>query len=39
MSTGHAPIVPVRTYVAVFVALLVLTAATYFVATHRLRRG
>jgi cytochrome c oxidase subunit IV len=32
MSTGHAPVVPVRTYVAVFVALLVLTGATYLVA-------
>src|SRR5688572_20035816 len=30
---SHAPITPVRTYVAVFVALLVLTAATYVVAT------
>ena len=31
MSTGHAPITPVRTYVTIFVALLVFTAA------HRLR--
>ena len=30
---SHAPITPVRTYVAIFVALLVLTAATYVVAT------
>ena len=33
MSTGHAPITPVSTYVAIFVSLLVLTAATYIVAT------
>ncbi len=33
MSTGHAPITPVSTYVSVFVALLVLTGATYVVAT------
>lgn len=33
MSTGHAPIVPVSTYVTIFVSLLVLTAATYIVAT------
>jgi cytochrome c oxidase subunit 4 len=30
---SHAPIVPVRTYGAVFAALLVLTALTYIVAT------
>jgi cytochrome c oxidase subunit 4 len=30
---SHAPITPVRTYAAIFVALLVLTAATYVVAT------
>ena len=33
MSTGHAPIVPVSTYVTIFVSLLVLTGATYIVAT------
>jgi cytochrome c oxidase subunit 4 len=30
---SHAPITPVRSYVAIFVALLVLTALTYIVAT------
>jgi cytochrome c oxidase subunit 4 len=30
---SHAPITPVRTYVAVFVALIVLTVITYVVAT------
>lgn len=30
---SHAPITPVRTYVAIFAALLVLTAVTYVVAT------
>jgi cytochrome c oxidase subunit 4 len=30
---SHAPITPVGTYVNIFVALLVLTAATYIVAT------
>lgn len=30
---SHAPITPVRTYVAVFAALLVLTVVTYVVAT------
>ena len=30
---SHAPITPVRTYASVFIALLVLTAATYVVAT------
>lgn len=30
---SHAPITPVSTYVNIFVALLVLTAATYVVAT------
>lgn len=35
MSTGHghAPVVPISTYVTIFVSLLVLTAVTYFVAT------
>jgi cytochrome c oxidase subunit IV len=33
MSTEHI-VVPVRTYVAVFVALLVLTGVTYLVATQ-----
>ena len=32
-SNGHAPVVPVSTYVTIFVSLLVLTAATYYVAT------
>ena len=31
-SNGHAPVVPVSTYVTIFVSLLVLTAATYYVA-------
>ena len=31
---SHAPITPVSTYVNIFVALLVLTAATYVVATY-----
>jgi cytochrome c oxidase subunit 4 len=31
---GHAPIVPVGTYVAIFVALIVLTGITYVVATQ-----
>jgi cytochrome c oxidase subunit 4 len=30
---SHAPITPVRTYVNIFVALLVLTVVTYLVAT------
>jgi len=30
---SHAPITPVRTYVAVFAALIVLTVITYIVAT------
>ncbi len=30
---SHAPITPVSTYINIFVALLVLTAATYVVAT------
>jgi cytochrome c oxidase subunit 4 len=34
MSTGHAPVVPVTTYVAIFVSLLVLTGLTYVVATY-----
>jgi cytochrome c oxidase subunit IV len=34
MSTGHAPVVPVSTYVTIFVSLLVLTAVTYLVATQ-----
>jgi|SRR5579862_192100 len=32
MSTGHAPITPVRTYVAVFGGLAILTTLTVFVA-------
>ena len=32
MSTGHAPITPIGTYVAVFVGLAVLTSLTVFVA-------
>ena len=32
MSSGHAPITPVRVYVTVWVGLLVLTIATYFAA-------
>jgi cytochrome c oxidase subunit 4 len=32
MSTGHAPITPVSTYVAVFAVLLVCTGLTVFVA-------
>lgn len=30
---GHAPIVPVGTYIATFVALIILTGITYVVAT------
>jgi cytochrome c oxidase subunit 4 len=34
MSTGHAPIVPVRTYVTIFLTLLVFTGITVYVAHH-----
>lgn len=34
MSTGHAPVVPVSTYIAIFASLLVLTLLTYVVATY-----
>ncbi len=30
---SHAPITPVSTYISIFAALLILTAATYVVAT------
>ena len=39
MSTDHAPITPVRTYVAVFVALLVLTGITVLRGAPGLRRA
>jgi len=32
MSTDHAPIVPIRTYVTIFVSLLVFTGITVFAA-------
>ena len=34
MSAGHAPITPVRTYVAVFVGLLMFTTVTVLVASQ-----